>query len=92
MVLSAGAAAARLLALQAACVFPMVVVLCNGFEAALLVLVAMKLARRAPARVGWLWIAAQTFLLGVGITLHWSLRPASCWFRRTSGSKSSATP
>ncbi len=65
-----------LLGLEGACVFLMVAVLCNGFEAALLVLVAMKLARRAPARVGWAWIAAQSLLLGVGITLHWSLRSA----------------
>ena len=65
-----------LLGLEAACVFLMVAVLCNGFEAALLVLVAMKLARRSPPRIGWAWIAAQSLLLGVGITLHWSLRSA----------------
>ena len=65
-----------LLALEVACVFTMVVFLCNGYEVALLVLVAMQLARRAPPPVGWVWIGAQTVLIGVGITIHWSLRPA----------------
>jgi signal transduction histidine kinase len=65
-----------LLALEVACVFTMVVILCNGFEVALLVLVAMQLARRAPPPGGWVWIGAQSVLIAVGITVHWSLRPA----------------
>ena len=65
-----------LLGVEAACVFIMVVFMCTGFEAALLVLVAMQLARSARAGVGWLWIAAQTLLLAAGIAVHWSLGAA----------------
>src|SRR3954454_12645474 len=65
-----------LLALQAACVMAIVLFLCDGFEGALLVLVAMQLAPRVSGRTGLLWIAVQSLLLGIAITLHWSLRPA----------------
>src|ERR1051325_4028913 len=57
-----------LLALQAACVVTMVLLLCDGFEGALLVLVAMQLSTMqlstmlAPKK-GMLWIAAQSLLL-----------------------------
>src|SRR5436305_133909 len=65
-----------LLALQAACVMALVLFLCDGFEGALLVLVAMQLAPRVSGRTGLLWIAVQSLLLGIAITIHWSLRPA----------------
>src|SRR4051812_41725219 len=44
------------LALQAACVIVMVRVLCNGYEGALLVLVAMQLGLLVTRREGLLWI------------------------------------
>ncbi|HWM94317.1 MAG TPA: histidine kinase [Thermoanaerobaculia bacterium] len=65
-----------LLGLQAACVMALVLTLCDGFEGALLVLVAMQLASRVDRRTGLLWIAVQTVLLCAAITIHWSLRPA----------------
>ena len=65
-----------LLAAESACVVAMVAVLCNGFEGALLVLVAIQLSRRAPPRLAWSWIAVQTLLFGAAITVHWSLPPA----------------
>ena len=65
-----------LLGLQAACVMALVLTLCDGFEGALLVLVAMQLGSRVERRTGLLWIAIQTVLLCIAITIHWSLRPA----------------
>src|SRR3954453_2640334 len=65
-----------LLGLQAACVMVLVLRLCDGFEGTLLVLIAMQLAPRVSRRTGLAWIAVQSLLLGIAITLHWSLRPA----------------
>jgi signal transduction histidine kinase len=65
-----------LLAFQTACVLVIVLLLCDGFEGTLLVLIAMQLAARVPRRVGLAWIAAQTVLMAAAITIHWSLRPA----------------
>jgi signal transduction histidine kinase len=65
-----------LLGLQALCVMVLVLLLCDGFEGALLVLVAMQLASRVDRRTGLIWIAVQSVLLCVAITIHWSLRPA----------------
>ncbi len=65
-----------LLALQGACVMVLVLLLCDGFEGTLLVLVAMQLASRVSRRTGFVWIAVQTLLMGVAISIHWSLRPA----------------
>ena len=65
-----------LLALQTACVIALVLLLCDGFEGTLLVLVAMQLAPRVSRRTGLAWIAAQSLLLAAAITIHWSLRPA----------------
>jgi len=65
-----------LLGLQALCVMALVLTLCDGFEGALLVLVAMQLGSRVDRRTGLLWIAVQTVLLCAAITYHWSLRPA----------------
>jgi signal transduction histidine kinase len=64
------------LALAAACVIVTVLLLCDGFEGALMVLIAMRLASRETIRNGVTWIAIQTLLLGIAITIHWSLRPA----------------
>jgi signal transduction histidine kinase len=65
-----------LLALEAACVTAMVAVLCNGFEGALLVLVAMQLARRPPPQRAWAWIPAQSALFAAGVAIHWTPRAA----------------
>jgi len=65
-----------LLGLQAACVMVLVLLLCDGFEGTLLVLVAMQLAPRLPRRTGLAWIAIQSLLLGAAVAVHWSLRPA----------------
>src|SRR3954471_6466929 len=65
-----------LLALQAACVMTLVLFLCDGFEGALLVLVAMQLAPRVPRRTGLLWLPAPSLLPGTAIAIHWSLKPA----------------
>lgn len=65
-----------LLAVQVAAVIGQVLTLCNGFEGTLLVLVAIQLAGALPRRGALLWMLAQTLLLGVAITIHWTLRSA----------------
>jgi signal transduction histidine kinase len=65
-----------LLALQALCVMGLVLLLCDGFEGTLLVLIAMQLASRVERRAGLAWIAVQSILLCTAIAIHWSLRPA----------------
>jgi signal transduction histidine kinase len=65
-----------LLAFQTACVIAIVLLLCNGFEGTLLVLIAMQLAARVSRRTGFAWIAVQSVLLAVAIGIHWSPRPA----------------
>jgi signal transduction histidine kinase len=64
------------LALEALLVMAMVLLLCDGFEGALLVLVALQLGGRLSRRAGLAWIAAQTALLAIAIGFHWSPRPA----------------
>ncbi len=66
-----------LLALQGACVVTLVLLLCDGFEGTLLVLIAMQLAGRMPRRAAFVWIALQTLLLWLGVALHWA--PHSAW-------------
>lgn len=63
-------------ALQVVCVLALVLTICDGFEGALLVLVAMQIASRVPRRTALVWIAVQSILLCVAISIHWSLRPA----------------
>jgi signal transduction histidine kinase len=65
-----------LLAIQPLCVAALAVTFCDGFEGALLVLVAMQLASRVSRQTGLLWIAVQSVLLAVAISIHWSPRPA----------------
>lgn len=65
-----------LLGLQALCVMALVLTLCDGFEGALLVMVAMQLASRVDRRTGLIWIAVQSVLLCAAVAIHWSLRPA----------------
>ena len=65
-----------LLALQVACVLVLVLLLCDGFEGTLLVLVAMLLAGQVSRRAGLVWIALQSLLLAVAIGIHWTPRSA----------------
>src|SRR5438270_2284693 len=61
---------------EAACVVALVLVMCDGFEGALLVLAALQLGGLVSRRRGLLWIGAQTALLAVAISIHWSPRAA----------------
>lgn len=65
-----------LLALQVACILVVVLLLCDGFEGTLLVLIAMQLAARVPRRTGLIWIVVQSILLAVAIGIHWTPRSA----------------
>jgi signal transduction histidine kinase len=65
-----------LLALESLAVVTMTLVMCNGFEGTLLVLVAMQLGSRVSDREGVAWILIQSTLLAAAITIHWSARPA----------------
>jgi signal transduction histidine kinase len=65
-----------LLALQATCVITMVLLLCDGFEGSLLVLIAMQLATILTPKKGVSWIALQSLLLFGAIAVHWTPRAA----------------
>jgi len=65
-----------MLATASASILVTVLLLCDGFEGALMVLIAMRLGERTSVRTGISWIAIQTLLLATAITIHWSLRPA----------------
>jgi signal transduction histidine kinase len=62
--------------LEVACVATIVLLLCNGFEGALLVLIAMQLARDERSRTALLWIVLQTLLVFAAIAFHWTPRAA----------------
>jgi signal transduction histidine kinase len=64
------------LAVQSASVMVMVLLLCNGYEGLLLVVVAAELALQPTASVGFAWVIVQSLSLGVAITIHWSFSPA----------------
>jgi signal transduction histidine kinase len=61
---------------EAVSVFALVLFLCDGFEGALLVLAALQLGGVVSRRRGLLWVVAQTVLLAVAISIHWSPRAA----------------
>jgi len=61
---------------QTAAVLTMVALLCNGFEGALLVLLAADLGLSTRLRAGLAWIVLQTAAMAVAIALHWAPRPA----------------
>jgi signal transduction histidine kinase len=65
-----------LIALQAACIVVVVLLLCDGFEGTLMVLIAMRLASRVKRSHGLAWIAVQTALLAAAIAIHWTPRSA----------------
>jgi signal transduction histidine kinase len=61
-----------LLAMEALCVVVMVLLLCDGFEGALLVLIAMRLPFVLERKTAIAWIAGQTLLLLAAIAIHWN--------------------
>jgi signal transduction histidine kinase len=57
---------------QAAAVVALVLVMCDGFEGALLVLVALQLGGRGRRRAGLVAIAMQSAALAAAVTVHWT--------------------
>jgi len=62
---------------QAAAVIGLVLALCDGFEGALLVLIALQLGGRTSRRVGLTAIAVQSGALFAAIAVHWNRTAAS---------------
>jgi glucose-6-phosphate-specific signal transduction histidine kinase len=61
-----------LIAAQVAAVIAVVLAMCDGFEGALLVLVALQLGGFASRREALIAISAQTLLLGIAVGIHWT--------------------
>jgi signal transduction histidine kinase len=61
---------------QVLAIVAMVSLLCNGFEGALLVIVAAQLGLATSLRHGLAWIFLQTLAAAGAIGLHWAPRPA----------------
>lgn len=70
---------ARLLLVEAAAALTMNLPLCTGFEAALLVVVAVQVGLAMPVRVGLPWVAAQSILLFVLATYHMGFPGGAYW-------------
>jgi signal transduction histidine kinase len=66
-----------LLALASTAALTLVLLRCNGYEGALLALVAMQLGTRVGRTAGIAWILGQTVLLGVADAIQFS--PRSAW-------------
>ena len=66
-----------LLALASAAALTLVLLRCNGYEGALLALVAMQLGTRVGRTTGIVWILGQTVLLGVADAIQFS--PRNAW-------------
>src|SRR5207248_1688672 len=60
------------LATEAAAVIALVLLLCDGFEGALLVLVSLQLGGRGQRRAGLVAVAAQSAALAAAVGVHWS--------------------
>src|SRR5258708_7885015 len=65
-----------LLAMEALCIVVMVLLLCDGFEGTLMVLIAMRLPSLVDRKSGLSWIAVQTLLLAGAVAFHWNGRSA----------------
>src|SRR4051812_7826503 len=65
------------LPLQTAAVIALVLTLCDGFEGALLVLVALQLGGRTSRRAGLTVVAAQSAALFAAVAVHWSVNAAA---------------
>lgn len=66
----------RWLVPQAAAVMGLVLAMCDGFEGALLVLVALQLGGRTSRRFGLAAIALQTAALFAAVAFHWNRNAA----------------
>jgi signal transduction histidine kinase len=64
------------LALESVAAVTLVLLRCNGYEASLLVLVAIQLGTLLDLRHGMLWVCTQTLLLGAAMAAGWSIRSA----------------
>ena len=64
------------LAMEVLCIVVMVLLLCDGFEGSLLVLIAMRLPSLMDRKRGLAWIAIQTLLLAGAVAFHWNGRSA----------------
>jgi len=64
------------LLIETGSVIAMVLLLCNGFEGTLLVLVAMQLGGLMSRRASITWIVVQNILLFTAIGIHWTPRSA----------------
>jgi signal transduction histidine kinase len=65
------------LLVQAAAVVAVVLAMCDGFEGALLVLVALQLGGRCSRRAGLVAVAAQSAALAIAIGVHWNWQAAT---------------
>jgi signal transduction histidine kinase len=65
-------ARAVLIPIQVASVVAMVLLLCDGFEGTLLVLVALQLGAVLGARAGVAVVVAQTAILAAAVAIHWT--------------------
>jgi signal transduction histidine kinase len=65
-----------LLAVGTGAIVGTVALACDGFEGALLVLIALQLGGLIPRRWGVVWVALQSILVGLAIGWHWNARSA----------------
>ena len=65
-----------LLALASASALALVLLRCNGYEGALLALVAMQLGTRVGRTAGISWVLGQSLLLGIADAMTFSVRSA----------------
>lgn len=80
----------RMLAVQTFAALAMNVVLCTGFEAALLVVVAVQLGLALPIVRALVWVAAQTLGLFVLATYHMGLDRSVRWVIAITGAEAFA--
>ena len=72
--------AAGLVLVQTAAALTMLSLVCSGFEAVLLIVVAAQLGVLLPMRVGAPWIVLQSSAMGYLVMQHWSSpRAAAYW-------------
>ncbi|HXH93001.1 MAG TPA: sensor histidine kinase [Thermoanaerobaculia bacterium] len=65
-----------LMAMEVLCIVVMVLLLCDGFEGTLLVLIAMRLPSLMDRKRGLAWIVIQTLFLAGAVAFHWNGRSA----------------
>ncbi len=80
----------RALAVQALTALGMNTILCTGFEAALVIVVAVQLGLMLPLAQGLGWLVAQSVLLFVLSTLHMGWPRSASWVMLVIGSEAFA--